>query len=166
LVDAAARTDQVLLEFLVNKKPHEFNLNFTRMCVTNGYIKVLEWWKEMELVELFSEAVYSEQWRMLDSLYENEYQKAPSHLKEILKQMIVLCTASGGHIDALEWAQDQGMHGDAESCMWAASHGHLDALQWLREDGATWDSRVISCAEEGGYNYVVEWARENGSPES
>jgi hypothetical protein len=87
-------------------------------------------------------------------------------LKEILKQMIVLCTASGGHIDALEWAQDQGMHGDAESCMWAASHGHLDALQWLREDGATWDSRVISCAKEGGYNYVVEWARENGSPES
>jgi hypothetical protein len=80
--------------------------------------------------------------------------------------MIVSWTASGHEIDApLEWAQDQGIHGDAESCMWAAFKGHLHVLQWLEEVGATWDSHVISCAEECGYYYVVEWARENGHPE-
>ena len=71
LDDAVARTNLELLDFLLKKKPNEFNLSFTRMCVTKGYIEVLEWWKEMELVELFCNAVYSGQWRMLDSLYEN-----------------------------------------------------------------------------------------------
>jgi hypothetical protein len=43
LVDAAARTDLELLEFLLNKKPNEFNSSFARMCVAKGYIEVLEW---------------------------------------------------------------------------------------------------------------------------
>jgi hypothetical protein len=73
--------------------------------------------------------------------------------------------ASGGIIDALEWAQDWGMWGDAESCMWAAFNCHLHVLQWLWEDGATRDNCVISCAEEHGYDYVVEWASKNGCPE-
>jgi hypothetical protein len=95
---------------------------------------------------------------MMDSLYEKGWQQTPS----IVKEKIVNWAASGGQIDALEWACDQGMHGDAELCMWAAFNGHLHVLQWLQEDGATWDSHVISCAEERGYDYVVEWARENG----
>jgi hypothetical protein len=122
----------------------------------------VDWWKEVELVELFSEAAYSKQRRMLDNLYNNEYQQASSDLKEFLREMIVHWAANAGQIDLLEWAQDRGMHGDTETRMWAASYGHLHAMQWLREDGDTWDSHVISCAEEGGYNYVVEWARENG----
>jgi hypothetical protein len=55
----------------------------------------MDWWKQMELIELFIEAVYSGQWRMLDNLYENEYQLAPSSLKEFLKQRIVDSAASG-----------------------------------------------------------------------
>ena len=102
---------------------------------------------------------------MLDILYNNEYQQACSDLKQFLNESIVTCAASAGQIDVLEWAWDQGIHGGAETCMWAATYGHLHVLQWLQKDGATWDSRVISCAEEGGYNYVVEWARENGCPE-
>ncbi len=74
-------------------------------------------------------------------------------MKEILKQMIVNWAATGGQIDALEWAWDQVIHGDAELCMQAALNGHLHMLQWLQEDGATWDSGVISCAEEHGYDY-------------
>jgi hypothetical protein len=104
----------------------------------------------LELIELTKEAAYSGQWRMLDNLYENEYQEACSDLKEFLNEIIVNCAASGGQIDALEWAWDQGMHGGAESCMLAAQYGHLHVLQWLREDGATCDSRVITCAEEPG----------------
>jgi hypothetical protein len=91
--------------------------------------------------------------------------QACSDFKEFLNRSIVNCAASGGQIEALEWAWDQGMHGGAESCMFAAQYGHLHVLQWLREDGATWDSRVIFCADEHGYNYVIEWARENGCPE-
>jgi hypothetical protein len=165
LVGAAARTDLELLELILNKKPTEINLSFTRMCAREGFVVVMEWWKQTELIELFSEAAYSGQWRILDSLYENEYQQAPSNLKEILKQMIVNWAASGGEIDAVEWAWDQGIHGDAESCMWAAFKGHLYVLQWLQEDGTTWDSHVIPCAEECGYDNVVEWAKENGCPE-
>jgi hypothetical protein len=167
LDDAAARTDLDVLLFLLKKKPREFNLRFTTMCVTNGYTEVLEWWKEMEIVELFRVAVQSPQRmvRMLDCMYDIGYQQASSDLKEILELLIVHWAASGGMIDVLEWARDRGMHDDAESCLHAAWHGHLHVLKWLREDGATWDSRVISCAEEEGYNHVVEWAQENGCPE-
>jgi hypothetical protein len=120
----------------------------------------------MEFLELSYDAAYSGQWRMLDSLYENGYQQAPTALKQILNKTIVSWTAGDGIIDTLEWAWDKGMHGDAESCMWTAVNGHLHVLQWLQEDGATWDSCVISCAEECAYDYVVEWARENGCPEN
>ena len=132
LVGAVARTNLDVLFFILNKKPTEFNLSFTRMCVREGFIEVMDWWKQMELIELFIEAAYSGQWRMLDNLYENEYQQAPSNLKEFLKQRIVNSAASGGQIDALEWARDRGMHGGAESCMFAAWEGHLHVLQWLQ----------------------------------
>jgi hypothetical protein len=153
------------LLFLLKKQPNEFDLSFTRMCASKGYVEVMEWWKETELIELFIGAAYTGQLRMLDKLYENQYQQASSNLKEFLNGSIVNWAACGGQIAALEWAQDRGIHGGAESCMFAACKGYLHVLQWLREDGATWDSRVISCAEEGGYDYVVEWARENGCPE-
>jgi hypothetical protein len=106
LEDAAARFDVELLYFILKRKPKEFILSLTRMCISNGYIEVLEWWKQMELAELFTKALYSEQWGMLDSLYENGYHQAPSHLKEILKETIVNWAASGGQIDALELAWD------------------------------------------------------------
>jgi hypothetical protein len=59
LVGAVARTDLDPLDFILNKKPTKFNLSFTRMCAREGFIVVMEWWKQMELIELFSEAVYS-----------------------------------------------------------------------------------------------------------
>jgi hypothetical protein len=43
-------------------------------------------------------------------------------LKEFLNGSIVNCTASGGQIEALEWAWYWGMHGGAESCMFAAQY--------------------------------------------
>jgi predicted AAA+ superfamily ATPase len=61
LEDAVARTDLDVLLFLLKKKPRQFNLMFTTMCLTNGYTEVLEWWKEMEIVELFGVAVQSPQ---------------------------------------------------------------------------------------------------------
>ncbi len=63
LFDAAARTNLELLHFILKRKPKEFNLNFLK-------------------IELFTEALYSEQRGMLDNLYNNEYQQAPSYLKE------------------------------------------------------------------------------------
>jgi hypothetical protein len=62
---------------------------------------------------------------MLEKLYENKYQQASSDFKEFLNKRVVNWAASGGQIDALEWARDQGMHGGAESCMFAAQYGHL-----------------------------------------
>jgi hypothetical protein len=120
LVDAAARNDWALLDFLLNKKPSQFDLRFSRMCVREGFIKVMDWWKSVELFELIKEAAYRGQWRMLDNLYNNEYQQACSDLKEFLNGSIVNCAVSAGQIDALKWAWDQGIHGGAESCMIAA----------------------------------------------
>jgi hypothetical protein len=131
LVGAVARNDLELLHFLLKKKPNQFDLSFTRMCVREGFIKVMDWWKSAELIELIKEAAYSRQWRMLDNLYNNEYQQACSDLKEFLNGSIVYCAASAGQIDALEWAWDQGIHGGAELCMIAAQESHLHVLQWL-----------------------------------
>jgi hypothetical protein len=41
LEDAAARFDVELMNFIFNKKPNEFNLSFTRMCISKGYFYVL-----------------------------------------------------------------------------------------------------------------------------
>jgi hypothetical protein len=131
LVDAAARTDLDVLLFLLKKKPNEFDLSFTRMCASKGYVEVMEWWKETELIELFIGAAYTGQLRMLDKLYENQYQQASSNLKEFLNGSIVNWAACGGQIAALEWAQDRGIHGGAESCLFAACEGYLHVLQWL-----------------------------------
>ncbi len=49
-----ARTNLELLDFILNKKPTEFNLSFTRrMYAREGFVAVMEWWKQMELIELF-----------------------------------------------------------------------------------------------------------------
>jgi hypothetical protein len=96
LVGAAARSNLDVLLFLLKKKPNEFNLSFTRMCASKCYIEVMEWWKEMELIELFIVAVYSGQLRMLDKLYKNEYQQASSDLKEFLNRNIVNWAECGG----------------------------------------------------------------------
>jgi hypothetical protein len=76
LVGAVARNDQELLDFTLQKKPNEFDLGFKKMCVREGYIEVINWWKEAELIALFIDAACSGQWKMLDKLYENEYQQA------------------------------------------------------------------------------------------
>jgi hypothetical protein len=118
--------------------------------VSEGFIKVIDWWKSVELIELIKEAAYSGQWRMLDNLYNNEYQQACSDLKEFLNGSIINSAASPGQIDALEWAWDQGTHGGAESCMIAAREGCSHVLQWLRENGATWNNGVISVLRKVG----------------
>jgi hypothetical protein len=54
LVDAVARNDWELLDFLLQKKPNQFDLSFTKMCVRQGFIKVMDWWREAELIELIN----------------------------------------------------------------------------------------------------------------
>jgi hypothetical protein len=61
LVGAVARTDLELMDIILNKKPTKFNMSLTRICVREGFIEVLEWWKQTELIELFIEAAYSGQ---------------------------------------------------------------------------------------------------------
>ncbi len=76
----------------------------SRMCVREGFIEALEWWKDVELIVLFADIALSGQWRMLDSLYDNGYQQAPYALKQILNETIVKWAAGDGIIDTLEWA--------------------------------------------------------------
>jgi hypothetical protein len=108
LEDTAARFDVELLYFIFNKKPNEFNLSFTRMSVSKGYFYVQNWWKEMELLELFCDAAYNGQCKILEVLKNNGWQERPPHLE----RNIVNWAAHGGHINALEWAWDQGWYGE------------------------------------------------------
>jgi hypothetical protein len=43
LEDAVARFDVQFLYFIFNKKPDEFNLSFTTLCISKGYYYVLNW---------------------------------------------------------------------------------------------------------------------------
>jgi hypothetical protein len=72
------------ISFQKETKPVQFEL-YKNVCL-EGFIKVMDWWKSVELIELIKEAAYSGQWRMLDNLYNNEYQQACSDLKEIFEQ--------------------------------------------------------------------------------
>jgi hypothetical protein len=55
LVDAVARSNWELLDFLLDKKPSQFDLRFTRICIREGFIKVMDWWKSQELIELIKD---------------------------------------------------------------------------------------------------------------
>ena len=128
LEEAVARFDVQLLYFIFDKKPDEFDLSFTRLCVSKGYFYTLNWWKRKELLELFCDAAYNGQCKIMESLKYNGWQQRPTSLE----RNVVNLAARGGHINALEWARDQGWYGDEkESCMWAAKNGHLHVLQWL-----------------------------------
>jgi hypothetical protein len=82
----------------------------------------------MELLELFCNAAYNGQCKIMEVLKNNGWQQRPISLE----RNIVNLAASGGHINALEWAWDQGWCGDGkESCMSAAINVHLHVLQWL-----------------------------------
>ena len=45
------------------------------------------------------------------------------------------------------------------------SGGHLDVLKWARENGCPWDSRTVTLAMSFSNENVLDWARENGCPE-
>ena len=53
LEDAVARFNVQLLYFIFNKKPDEFNLSFTRLCVSKGYFYALNWWKKRNFLSSF-----------------------------------------------------------------------------------------------------------------
>jgi hypothetical protein len=113
LEDAVARFNVELLYFIFNQKPNEFNLSFTTMCISKDYFYALNWRKEMELLELFCDAAYNGQCKILEVLKNDGWQQTPTHLE----RNVVHLAACGGHINALEWAQDQGWYGDdAELC--------------------------------------------------
>jgi hypothetical protein len=126
LENAAARFTVQLLYFIFNRKPDELNLSFTKLCVSKGYFYALNWWNKKELLELFCNAAYNGQYEIMESLKYNGWQQRPTSLE----RNVVFSSAHGGHINALEWARDQGWYGDEkESCMWAANNGHLHVLQ-------------------------------------
>jgi hypothetical protein len=60
LVHAVARNDWELLDFLLDKKPSQFDLRFTRMCIREGFIKVMDWCKSVELIQLLLKKLHIE----------------------------------------------------------------------------------------------------------
>jgi hypothetical protein len=101
-------------------------LSFTTLGVSKGYFYTLNWWKRKELLELFCDAAYNGRCKIMEALKVYGWQNRPTSLE----RNVVNSAAHGGHINALEWAQDQGWYGDGkELCMSAAMNGHLHVLQ-------------------------------------
>ena len=46
----------------------------------------------------------------------------------------------------------------------AATGGHLEVLKWARENGCPWNEYDLSCAAEGGHIEVLKWARREWLP--
>ena len=51
--------------------------------------------------------------------------------------------ASGGNLDGLKLARDNGCSWDEETCYNAAEGGHLHVLQWARDNGCSWGCRYV-----------------------
>ena len=62
------------------------------------------------------------------------------------------CTyaALNGHLEALDWARDNGCKWDKLTCVYAAKNGHLEVLKWLRENGCDWDSSICLYVASNG----------------
>ena len=73
-------------------------------------------------------------------------------------------TASGGHLDVLQWARQYGCQWNRLTCAYAAERGHLDVLSWAREHDCPWDATTCAFAAINGHLDVLRWARENNCP--
>ncbi len=72
--------------------------------------------------------------------------------------------ALGGHLEVLQWARSQGCPWDERTCGWAARGGHLEVLQWARSQGCPWNEEICATAARGGHLEVLQWARSQGCP--
>ena len=63
---------------------------------------------------------------------------------------------------ACEFVRARGWTYPQDVCQQAASGGHLEVLQWARQNGCPWDGRTCRSAADGGHREVLQWARANG----
>jgi hypothetical protein len=73
--------------------------------------------------------------------------------------------ASGGQLDVLKWAREQGCPWEEGICRDAAKLGHLEMLQWARAHGCPWNDRMMTrYAASRGKLEVLKWLLEQGVP--
>ena len=89
-------------------------------------------------------------------------QSKAHNLEGFWLEQISLCAASGGRVEVLRWAREQGCHLDAGTCAAAAGNGHLTVLRWARHNGCAWSSSTCEAAARGGHLAVLKFARRNG----
>jgi hypothetical protein len=72
--------------------------------------------------------------------------------------------ASGGHLNALQWARKHKYIWDVETCTAAAKGGHIEVLKWARENKCDWNKSTSEAAMLGGHLELLKWAIDNGCP--
>jgi hypothetical protein len=78
--------------------------------------------------------------------------------------------ASGGRLDVLMWARENGCPWNVSTCIEAAENGHLACLKWAHENGCPLENgrplknNICLYAAEGGHLECLKWARWNGCP--
>jgi hypothetical protein len=66
--------------------------------------------------------------------------------------------ASNGHLQLLQWAQQNGCRSDEHTCSQAALNGHLSVLQWAHLSGCPWDEKTCSLAARSGHLEILPMA--------
>ena len=81
----------------------------------------------------------------------------------------LLAAASGGYLEAVQWAYDEGCRWDSdkqahEICEAAAFSGNLELLKYLRSQGCPWSRTTCHAAALGGHLEVLRWASAEDCP--
>ncbi|KAK3278740.1 hypothetical protein CYMTET_13335 [Cymbomonas tetramitiformis] len=95
-----------------------------------------------------------------------EAMSSSADLRAYRQYMWMACAqaASGGHLQVLQWAREQGCPWNAQTCCDAARGGHLEVLQWARAWRNPWNAKHVALRQSGGHLEVLRWAHENGCP--
>jgi len=73
-------------------------------------------------------------------------------------------TAKGGHVEVIQWLEEQGCRWDSSVCVVAAGKGHLEVIKWatVKDRNRVDKRRTLCAAAEGGHVAVLKWMWANG----
>jgi hypothetical protein len=88
---------------------------------------------------------------------------------------VCAAAASGGHLDVLRYARENGCPWDERTCAHAAASGSIECLRYAREHGCPWDENAHAVAHAPAHvrpylgrplcsEHVVAYVESNGCP--
>jgi len=128
-----------------------------------GHIQVLKWWKATGKrswcawdMELYNQAAFHGHLQFIKFMKSGGCPTVNTNIPHN--------AAYGGHVEIIQWAEQNGLHCTPETFRSAAAGGHIEILGWLRDKGCPQDAEAPVYAAYWGNLSVIEWLIENGCP--